>query len=82
MLTRDKALQIIGKELKLNAAKVNPEANFIKDLGISSMTLWEMVLVLEDAFKLEVSDDEMKKLRTIKAVVEYIENKVGKDVSG
>jgi acyl carrier protein len=80
MLTKDKILQIISKELKLDAAKVNPEANFIKDLGISSMTLWEMVLVLEDAFGLEVSDDEMKKLRTIKAVVDYIEGKVGKDL--
>ena len=82
MLTRDKVLAIMSKELKLDAAKLNPEANFIKDLGISSMTLWEMVLVLEDAFRLEVSDDEMKKLRTIRAVLEYIENKVGKEVAG
>jgi len=78
MLTRDKVLQIIGKELKLDIAKVNPEANFIKDLGISSMTLWEMVLVLEDAFHIEIPDDDLKKIRTIKAAVEYIEGKAGK----
>ena len=80
MLTKDKVLKIIARELKLNVEKVKPQARFIQDLGISSMLLWEMVLVMEDEFNIQVSDSDLKKIQTIQAAIEYMESRVGKEI--
>jgi len=80
MLTKDKVLKIVARELKLNVEKVKPQARFIQDLGISSMLLWEMVLVMEDEFNIQVSDGDLKKIQTIQAAVEYMESRVGKEI--
>jgi acyl carrier protein len=80
MLTQDKVLKIVARELKLNVEKVNPKARFIQDLGISSMLLWEMVLVMEDEFNIQVSDSDLKKIQTIQAAIDYMESRVGKQI--
>jgi len=82
MLTKDKVLKIVARELKLDAGKVNPKARFIQDLGISSMLLWEMVLVMEDEFNIQVSDNDLKKIQTIQAAIDYMESRVGKEIPG
>jgi len=80
MLTKDKVLKIVARELKLNVEKVKPQARFIQDLGISSMLLWEMVLVMEDEFNIQVSDGDLKKIQTIQAAIDYMESRVGKEI--
>jgi acyl carrier protein len=80
MLTKDKVLKIIARELKLNVEKVKPQARFIQDLGISSMLLWEMVLVMEDEFNIQVSDSDLKKIQTIQSAIDYMESRLDKEV--
>ncbi len=80
MLVRDRVIQLIIEHLKLEPEKVVPEAHFIDDLGISSMDLWELVLIMEDEFDLEVPDEDLEKIQTIKDAIEYIEARVGKEI--
>ena len=77
MQVKEKVMKIMIEHLKLNPAKINPEARFIQDLGISSMTLWEMLMVMEDEFNIEVPEEDVKKIRTIRGAIEYIEGRVG-----
>jgi acyl carrier protein len=77
MQVKDKIMKIMIEHLKLNPDKINPEARFIQDLGISSMTLWEMLMVMEDEFNIEVPEEDVRKIRTIRGAIEYIEGRVG-----
>lgn len=80
MLVRDRVIQLIVEHLKIEREKVVPEAHFIDDLGISSMDLWELVLIMEDEFNLEVPDDDLEKIQTIQNAIDYIEQRVGKEI--
>jgi acyl carrier protein len=82
MLVKDKVMKIMIEHLKLNPDKINPEARFLQDLGISSMTLWEMLMVMEDEFNIEVPEEDVRKIRTIRGAIEYIEGRVGTEIAG
>lgn len=80
MLVKDRVLQLIKEHLEVDPEKIVPEAHFIDDLGISSMDLWELVLIMEDEFNLEVPDDDLEKIQTIQDAIDYLEQRVGKEI--
>jgi acyl carrier protein len=73
MKIKDRVIQLIIDHLELDPAEVVPEAHFIDDLGISSMDLWELVLVMEDEFGLEVPDEDLEKIGTVQDAIHFIE---------
>jgi acyl carrier protein len=77
---KDRVIQLIIQHLDLEPERVVPEAHFIDDLGISSMDLWELVLVMEDEFGLEVPDEDLEKIGTIQDAVNFIESLIGEKV--
>lgn len=80
MLVKDRIIKIIIEHLDLEPEKAVPEAHFIDDLGISSMDLWELVLVMEDEFGIEVPDEELEKIGTIQDAINFVESLIGKEV--
>ena len=52
--------------------EVKPEAHFVDDLGADSLDVVELVMALEEEFKLEISDEDAEKLTTVKQAVDYI----------
>jgi len=76
---KGRVIQLIIEHLELDPADVVPEAHFIDDLGISSMDLWELVLVMEDEFGLEVPDEDLEKIGTIQDAINFITAHVEKD---
>lgn len=76
---KERVIQLIIEHLELDPADVVPEAHFIDDLGISSMDLWELVLVMEDEFGLEVPDEDLEKIGTIQDAINFIAAHVEKN---
>ena len=68
-----KVKDIIVEQLGVNPEEVTVEASFIDDLGADSLDTVERVMALEEAFGLEVPDEEAEKLTNVGAVIEYIE---------
>ena len=64
---------IIIEQLGVNADEVTEEASFIDDLGADSLDTVELVMALEEAFEVEVPDEDAEKLTTVGAAVKYIE---------
>ncbi|WP_456431663.1 acyl carrier protein [Thermosulfuriphilus sp.] len=77
MSVEEKVMEIIAEQLGVSRDKVKPEASFIDDLGADSLDLVELVMAMEEAFGLEISDEEAEKLRTVKDVIEYIKTHQG-----
>ena len=77
MSVEEKVIEIISQKLNLSKDQIKPEASFVDDLGADSLDLVELVMAMEEAFGMEVPDEEAEKLRTVKDVIEYIKAKIG-----
>lgn len=71
---------IIVEVLCVDATEVTPEATLREDLGADSMDLAELGMHLEEAFDFEMDDADGDALKTVKDVVELVEEKMAKGV--
>lgn len=70
--------EIIIDELKLEditADTFDPDMDLVDELGIDSMDLATIALVLQDEYKIVIDEDDYPKLKTIRRICEYIEEK-------
>ena len=74
-MVEEKVKEIISKQLGVNAAEVVPEASFVEDLGADSLDTVELVMAFEEAFAIEIPDEDAEKIVKVKDAVEYINNK-------
>jgi acyl carrier protein len=68
----DRVKQIIVEQLGVDEAEVTPNASFVDDLGADSLDTVELVMAFEEAFEIEIPDEDAEKIRTVKDAVDYI----------
>src|SRR5215472_19171546 len=78
MAVEQKVKQIIVEQLGVDESQVDSNASFVDDLGADSLDIVELVMAFEEAFELEIPDEDAEKIATVKDAVDYIENKTGK----
>jgi len=69
--------QIVSEQLGVDEAEVTPTASFVDDLGADSLDTVELVMAFEEAFEIEIPDEEAEKIRTVQDAITYVEKKVG-----
>jgi acyl carrier protein len=74
-MVAEKVTEIIAKQLGVNAAEITPESSFVEDLGADSLDTVELVMAFEEAFNIEIPDEDAEKIQKVKDAVEYIKNK-------
>ena len=74
-MTFDKVKELIVEQLKVDAAKVTPDARLVEDLGADSANVMVMIMEMEDQFGIMVEDDMILTLKTVDDVVKYIDSK-------
>ena len=75
-MIENKVRKIIAEELDIDLKEVILKANFTKDLGADSLDLLELMMLLEEEFKIEIPDDTAAELFTVKDVIEYIKKQL------
>jgi len=68
----DKVKQIIVEQLGVDEGEVTPSASFVDDLGADSLDTVELVMAFEEAFDIEIPDEDAEKIKTVKDAVDYI----------
>jgi len=70
---QDKVKQIIVEQLGVDEAEVTSSASFVDDLGADSLDQVELIMAFEEAFDIEIPDEEAEKIKTVQDAVDYIE---------
>lgn len=68
----EKVKQIIVEQLGVDEGEVTPNASFVDDLGADSLDTVELVMAFEEAFDIEIPDEEAEKIKTVKNAIDYI----------
>ncbi|HRT61639.1 MAG TPA: acyl carrier protein [Syntrophales bacterium] len=77
MSIEEKVVEVIMEQLDVTKEECVPEASFIDDLGADSLDIVELIMALEENFGIEISDDELRKIRTIQDSINFIKKKKG-----
>ncbi len=73
----EKVIEIIVEQLDVTREECVPEASFIEDLGADSLDLVELIMAMEENFGIEITDEELQKIRTIQDAITFIKKKKG-----
>jgi acyl carrier protein len=65
---------IVADVLKIDTQGVKPETRFIEDLKADSMDQFFLIDGLSDKFKLTISDEDARNIRSVGDAMKYIES--------
>lgn len=68
----EKIKEMVAEQLNVDAADITEETSFKEDLGADSLDLFELVSNLEDEYEIEIPSEELEKITTVGAVVEFL----------
>jgi acyl carrier protein len=65
--------EIIDEIAGVPADEVTPDKTFVDDLDIDSLSMVEIAVAAQDKFGVEIPDDQLKDLKTVQDVIDYVE---------
>ena len=71
----EKLIEIVAKQLHVDDTEVKPETDFKEDLRADSLDLFELVMALEEEYDVEIPTEDLEKLTTVQAVLDYLKQK-------
>jgi len=72
MSIEEKVKSIIVEQLEVDPSQVISEAKFDSDLDADSLDVVELVMAFEEAFDIEIPDEDAEKILTVQQAVDYI----------
>jgi len=63
---------IIEQQFRVDTEQITLSADFVDDLGADSLDTVELVMAFEEAFNIEIRDEDAEKVRTVQDAVEYL----------
>ena len=71
----EKMKEMVADQLNVDAAEITAETSFKDDLGADSLDLFELVMALEKEYNVEIPSEDLEKLTTVGAVMDYLKSK-------
>lgn len=72
----EKLKKILAEQLDVDADSITKDSLLIEDLGADSLDAIDIVMSVEDKFKIEVPDEIIEKIETVGDMLNYIENNI------
>ncbi len=71
----EKVKNLLVEELSVNPDDITLSAELVNDLGVNSLELADLVLLCEEKFDIEITDDEIHKFVTVGDIVDFLNAK-------
>jgi len=71
-MDKSKIVDIIAETLSIDKSKIVPEANLQNDLGADSLDAVELTLAFESELDIEISDEEIAKIKTVQDIIDFV----------
>jgi len=68
----DDIKKVVIEQLGVSEAEIKKESSFVDDLGADSLDTVELVMALEEAFSIEIPDEDAEKIKTIGDTINYV----------
>ena len=65
--------KIIAEVVGCNQNLVKDDSNFVEDLGYDSLNVVELIMQIEEEYDIEMPDEDVEELHTVKSLKDYIE---------
>ena len=72
----EKLKAIAVNQIGIDEEKVTPESDIIKDLGLDSLDIVDMLMSVEETFSVTIDDGDVAEMKTVADVVKFIEDNV------
>ena len=70
----EKIKAILSEQLSEDESEISPDTLLEDDLGADSLDVVDLLMTIEDDFEVEIPDEEVENIKTVGALVEYIES--------
>lgn len=71
----EKVKEVIAQELMVDEENITMESTIREDLGADSLAVVDLVMALEDEFNVEIPDEDLENIKTVKDIVDYLTDK-------
>ena len=71
--TRQKVVSLVAERMGVEEDQITDDTHFVNDLQSDSLDMAELVIDLEEAFDISISDEEAQQIETVGQAVAYIE---------
>lgn len=72
----EKLKSILSEQLDIDEDSITPDSLLVEDLGADSLDAIDIVMSVEDEFKIEVPDEIIEKIETVRDILNYVENNI------
>lgn len=70
----EKVKAILSEQFDKEEDEITTETTLADDLGADSLDVVDLLMSIEDEFEVEIPDEEVENIKTVGALVEYIES--------
>jgi len=72
-MTNIKIKELIAEQIGIDPSEINDDNDLVNDLGADSLDIIQMLISMEREFGVVFDDDEIKKVKTVKDVIRFID---------
>ncbi len=74
----DQIAEIISNQIQCPKEQIVPNAEFVSDLGFDSLEQVEFIMAAEEAFNIEIPDEDAEQIKTVQQAISKIEQAIQK----
>ncbi|MBA7512973.1 Acyl carrier protein [subsurface metagenome] len=73
MESMDRIKKMLVDRLGVDGSKITGNSSFLDDLGLDSLDMIELIMLFEEEFNLEITDEDAGKMKTVGEAIKYLD---------